>query len=127
MTSSRQKEIIEGYIAAYNSFDIEALLQFVHPDVLFKNFSGDEVNATATGYHEFREMAEQSKSLFSARCQQITSFESVGGTATVGINYEGVLAADLPNGMKVGDILKLKGRSVFEFLDGMLYRITDYS
>jgi len=127
MTSSKQKEIIDGYIAAYNSFDIEALLQFVHPDVVFKNVSGGEVNATATGFHEFRELAEQSKSLFSARCQQITGFESVGDTATVYISYEGVLAADLPNGMKAGDILKLKGRSVFEFLDGMLYRITDYS
>jgi len=127
MTSSRQKEIIGIYVAAYNSFDVEAMLQFVHPDVVFKNVAGGEVNATATGIHEFREVAEQSKSLFSARCQQITGLESVGDTATVDISYEGVLAADLPNGMKTGDILKLKGRSVFEFLDGKLHRITDFS
>lgn len=127
MTSSRQKEIIEGYVAAYNSFDVEAMLQFVHPDVLFKNVAGGEVNATAIGIHEFREMAEQSKSLFSARCQKITGLESTGDTVTVHIDYEGVLAADLPNGMKAGDTLKLKGRSVFEFLEGKLHRITDYS
>jgi hypothetical protein len=67
MASSRQKEIIDGYVAAYNSFDVEALLQFVHRDVVFKNIAGVVVNATATGFDEFREMAEQSKSLFSAR------------------------------------------------------------
>jgi ketosteroid isomerase-like protein len=127
MTSSRQKEIIEGYVAAYNSFDVEAMLQFVHPDVVFKNVAGAEVNATATGIHEFRKLAERSKSLFSARCEQITGLESVGDTATVDISFEAVLAADLPNGMKAGDAIKLQGRSVFEFLDGMLYRITDYS
>ncbi len=127
MTSSRQKEIIEGYIAAYNSFDIEAMLMFVHKDVVFKNIAGAEVNATATGIHEFRKLAERSKSLFSARCEQITGLESVGDTVTVSISFEAVLATDLPNGMKAGDSIKLKGRSVFEFLEGLLYRITDYS
>jgi hypothetical protein len=100
MVSSRQKEIIDCYIAAYNSFDVEAMLRFVHPDVLFKNVAGNEVNATATGINEFREMAEHSRTLFSARCQRITDFESTGDTVTVRIDYEGVLAADLPNGMK---------------------------
>jgi ketosteroid isomerase-like protein len=127
MTSGRQKEIIEDYVAAYNSFDVEAMLQFVHPDVVFKNVAGVEVNATATGIHEFRKLAERAKSLFSARCEQITGLESLGNTATVDISFEAVLAVDLPNGMKAGDDIRVQGRSVFEFLDGMLYRITDYS
>jgi len=127
MTPSRQKEIIESYVAAYNSFNVEAMLQFVHPDVVFKNVAGDEVNAIATGIHEFRKMAELSKSLFSARSEQITAIVSVGDTATADISFEAVLAADLPTGMRAGGVITLKGRSVFEFLDGMLYRITDYS
>jgi ketosteroid isomerase-like protein len=61
--ADRQKEVIEGYIAAYNAFDIEAMLAFIHPDVVFKNVAGGEVNATATGADEFRTMAEQTKSL----------------------------------------------------------------
>jgi hypothetical protein len=62
-------------VAAYNSFDVEAMLQFVHPDVVFKNAAGSEVNATATGIHEFRELAERSKSFFSARREQVTGLE----------------------------------------------------
>ena len=125
--ADRQKEVIEGYIAAYNAFDIEAMLALIHPDVVFKNVAGGEVNATATGAEEFRTMAEQTKSLFSSRCQVMTSFDSIGDTASVDIKYEGVLSTDLPNGMKAGDTLRLNGRSVFQFRDGKLLRITDYS
>jgi len=127
MTSDSQKEIIEGFIAAYNSLDVEAMLKFVHPDVVFKNVAGDEVNAIATGIDEFRDLAERSKSLCSARCEKIFGFESVGDTATIDVCFEAVLAADLPNGLKAGEAIILKGRSEFEFLDGKLYRITDYS
>ncbi len=127
MPSNRQKEIIERYIEAYNSFDVEAMLQFVHPDVLFKNVAGGEVNATATGIHEFRKLSERAKPFYSARCEQIAGFESAGDTVTVDISFEGVLAVDLPTGMKAGDVQKLRGRSVYEFLDAKIYRITDYS
>ncbi len=127
MDADRQKAVIEGYIAAYNAFDVEGMLGFIHPEVVFKNIAGDEVNAEASGAEELRKMAEQSKSLFSSRCQLITSFNSVDDTANVCIKYEGVLATNLPNWMKTGDTLKLTGRSEFQFREGKLYRITDYS
>jgi hypothetical protein len=57
----------------------------------------------------------------------MTSFDSIGDTASVDIKYEGVLSTDLPNGMKAGDTLRLNGRSAFQFRDGKLLRITDYS
>lgn len=41
--------------------------------------------------------------------------------------FETVLAVDLPNVMKTGDIHKLTGRSLYEFLDAKFYRVTDYS
>ncbi|MEA5114939.1 MAG: nuclear transport factor 2 family protein [Geobacteraceae bacterium] len=127
MTSIRQKEMVESYIGAYNSFDVEAMLEFVHRDVVFENVTGGEVNATVTGIHEFRKLSERAKSFYSARREQITGLESVGDTTTVDISFEGMLAVDLPNGMKAGDIHKLTGRSVYEFLDAKICRITDYS
>ena len=125
--ADRFKAIVEGYLAAYNALDVEAMLDFLHLEIVFKNVAGGEVNATATGIDEFREMAEQSKSLFASRRQVITSFDSSEDTARVGIKYKAVLAADLPNGMKAGDTLLLNGTSVFKFRDDKLYRITDYS
>jgi hypothetical protein len=34
---------------------------------------------------------------------------------------------DLPNGLKAGQTLKLKGQSVFRFRDGLIYELIDYS
>ena len=57
----------------------------------------------------------------------VTNFKFVGDIVTVDIYYEKVLAADFPNGMKAGKVLRLNGQSEFEFKDGKIYRITDFS
>lgn len=72
-------------------------------------------------------MAKQSKAFFTSRQQTVTAFDATGDGASIQVAYEGVLASDLPNGMKAGKVLKLNGRSEFEFKDGRLSRIVDYS
>jgi len=37
------------------------------------------------------------------------------------------LAVDLPNGLKIGDTLQLKGKSVFGINEGKISLIEDYS
>ena len=127
MTKDEQKTLIQSYIDAYNSFDIDGMVALVHPEVVFKNIAGGEVNAEAVGVDQFSQMANQSKALFSSRHQKATDFKFTEDTATIDIAYEGVLALDLPNGMKAGEVLRLKGRSEFQFKDGKIYRITDFS
>jgi ketosteroid isomerase-like protein len=127
MNAHQQRSIIDGYLAAYNSFDIDGMMATIHPDVQFKNVSGGEVNAAASGSDEFRTLAEQSKQLFSSRQQTVTSFESRGDHAVVDVAYEAVLAMDLPNGMKAGETLRLEGRSEFVFRDGRICGLTDHS
>lgn len=126
MISTKQREIVEKYIEAFNAYDVEAMLQFVHPDVVYKNVVGEDTNAIITGIDEFRIVSERVKSYYSARREQITGLESVGDITTVDIAFEAVLAVDSPNGRKAGDIDKGTGRSVYEFLDGKIYRMTDY-
>lgn len=127
MDLDEQRSLIDRYLVAYNAFDIDGMMATIHRDVQFKNVSGGEVNATASGADEFRQLAEQSKGLFSAREQTVRAFESDGDRAVVEVGYEAVLAADLPNGMKAGETLRLDGRSEFVFRDGRIYRLADYS
>jgi len=127
MIENDKRPLIERYLDAYNAFDIDGMMSVIHPDIEFKNVSGGEVNTTASGSNEFRKLAEQSKGLFSMRKQTITSFETKDDQAFIDIDYEGVLAVDLPNGMKAGEILRLNGRSEFAFRDGKICRITDIS
>jgi ketosteroid isomerase-like protein len=127
VNAEEKRAIIDRYISVYNDFDIEGMIALVHPDVVFTNVYRGEVNATAKGVDELREMGNHSKTLFSSRYQEVTGFESFGERANVSISFKGTLAVDLPNGMKAGEVLRLKGRSEFEFRDGKLFRITDYS
>jgi len=122
-----KKSLIERYIRAYNSFDVDGMVVLLHPECSFQNISGGQINASAKGIAQIRELAEKSKSLFSSRNQTITSYKFEAETVTVDIDYEGVLRADFPNGPKAGETIKLKGKSVFKFQDGLIYQLTDYS
>jgi ketosteroid isomerase-like protein len=127
MNTKEQKQIIERFIRAYNDLNVDEMVALMHPDCSFQNISGREITGRTTGLAEFRDLAERSKALFSSRRQKAVRYEFEGEKVTVDIAFEGVLRADLPNGMKAGDVLKLEGRSLYEFQDGLIYRLTDYS
>jgi len=127
MENHDKKSLIERYIRAYNGFDVNGMVAILHPECSFQNISGGQINASAKGIAQIRELAEKSESLFSSRSQTITSYQSEAEAVTVDIDYEGVLRADLPNGLKAGETIKLRGKSVFNFQDGLIYQLTDYS
>lgn len=127
MTEREKRTLIDRYLDAYNAFDVDGMMAVLHPDVEFRNVAGGEVNASASGAAAFREMADQATALFTARHQRITSFDASGPGATIGVDYEGVLASDLPNGFKAGETLRLSGRSEFSFADGKIVLIRDIS
>ena len=127
MSPTEMRSIIDHYIDAYNRMDIEAMLEGVHPHIEFRNISAGVVNASTSGVAELKAMAQQSLSLFSKRRQFIESFEAKGSRAVASITFRAVVASDLPNGLKEGQVLNLSGRSEFEFKDGVISKITDIS
>lgn len=127
MSPTDIRELIDHYIDAYNRKDIDEMLIGVHPQVEFKNISAGAVNASTNGVAELRTLAQQSLSLFSERHQKIESFELQDHVAVATIAFRAVVAADLPNGLKKGQVLNLSGRSEFEFQDGAISKITDIS
>ena len=127
MSPTNIRALIDHYIDAYNRKDIEDMLTGVHPQVEFKNISAGVVNASTNGVAELRTLAQQSLSLFSERHQKIESFELQDHVAVTTIAFRAVVAADLPNGLKKGQVLNLSGRSEFEFQDGAISKITDIS
>ena len=127
METKAKKNLIERFVRAYNSFDVDGMMALMHPECSFQNISGGQVTATATGIRQFRELAEESKALFSSRSQTITAYKFEPDSVTVDIDYQGVLRVDLPNGPKAGQTLKLKGKSVFRFRDGLIYELIDQS
>jgi ketosteroid isomerase-like protein len=127
LNTDKAKTLIEEYLNAYNSFDVEAMMELVDPEIEFRNVSGGDVDLSAIGKDEFRELAQQSAFLFSSRKQTPTNFEVEGEVVFVDIDFTGTLATDIPDAMKAGDELRVTGRSEFVFRDEKIYRLTDYS
>lgn len=125
MDNKDKQALINRYLQAYNAFDIEGMIKTVSDNIEFENISQGEVNAYSKGVHEFRELAEQGQFLFTSREQSITAIKELKGEVVTQILYRGVLATDLPNGLKEGETLILEGQSIFSFQEGKISRIQD--
>ena len=121
----KQKSIIENYVNSYNQFDVSGMTNDLSDDVVFENISNGNVDLRTEGLQAFKEQAETAKQYFNQRKQVIESWDFKESCVSIRIDYTGTLAMDLPNGLKKGDTLKLKGESVFEFANSKIIRITD--
>lgn len=122
-----REEIIKNYIDAYNSFDVSKMIMDFSDEIVFENIQNTEVTMTLNGLDEFKAQAETAKSYFSERRQTIKSFRHEAEKSEIEIEYYGVLAMDFPNGMKEKDEINLNGKSIFEFKNNKIIRLTDIS
>jgi ketosteroid isomerase-like protein len=127
MDDDKKHELIEHYLDAYNTFDLEAIMKMIHPDVEFTNICNGHTNTQVSGAEAFQQLAKASEEIFSSRRQIMKQFWTKDDQAFIVLDYEGVLATDLPDGLHAGETVRLKGRSEFTFRDGQISRITDIS
>ncbi len=120
-------KIIELYIKAYNTFDVDGMLALLHEQIEFRNISKGRINAIASGKEEFRQLAEESKSIFSTRQQRPKYFAANGDMISVKVQFIGIIAMNTPDGLTAGQEINLEGTSFFTFQDSLLIRITDIS
>jgi hypothetical protein len=120
-------EIIRRYIASYNDRDIDAMLACVTDDVVFENISNAGQSMRLDGKGMMRQVAEVSGNAFSYRRQRLINLVTSEAKAAAEIEFEGRAAVDLPNGVRAGETVKVRGASFFEFRGPLLCRIADYS
>ncbi len=119
--------IITDYIAAYNARDVDAMLATLADEVRFENVSGGASTHITEGKTAFAQLANTGVTLFSERRQTVSNAIVGGDRVAVEIAYHAVVAADLPNGWKAGDVLDLTGKSFFQVRDGLIVDILDVS
>ena len=122
-----REKIINNYIQGYNEFDVDQMVIDFDENIIFKNIQNGETNMTLIGLQEFVKQAEQAKSYFSVRRQTIKSFRYLEDEMEIEIDYFAVLAINLSNGLKEGQELNLKGKSVFKFMGNKISELTDIS
>ncbi|UHG89779.1 nuclear transport factor 2 family protein [Spirosoma oryzicola] len=121
------EETIQAYINAYNAKDIPALLALLDDQIFFENISNSSGITQTTSKQAFEQLALQSADYVAER-KQVVRFMVVSATAAaVEIDYSATLATDLPNGLKAGDTIRLRGVSIFEMKHKKFTRISDYS
>ena len=120
-------DIINRYIQSYNDRDIEGMLDCVTEDVVFENISNASQSMRLEGRDQMGDVARLSGNAFSYRRQRLISLVVGEGKAAAEIEFEGKAAVDLPNGVKAGETVKIRGASFFEFRGRLLSRIADYS
>ncbi|MCQ6960462.1 nuclear transport factor 2 family protein [Mucilaginibacter aquariorum] len=122
-----KETIVKNYVNAYNNFDVNGMMADMDQSIVFENVADGKVNMALNGLDEFKAQAGQWKNLFSSRQQTIKGFTHTNEQTEIEIAYHAILAIDLPNGMKKGDELNLRGRSIFKFSGDKIVGITDIS
>ncbi|MFS2028256.1 nuclear transport factor 2 family protein [Massilia sp. GER05] len=119
--------LIERYVAAYNAFDVDGMLDTLSPDVRFENWSGGHLTAASDGRDAFRILAEQARTMFAQREQRVTALAPRGDALVAAIAWRGQLAIDVPGGPPAGTRLAVRGESEFVVRDGQLALVVDRS
>ncbi len=114
------------YVDAYNKMNVKSMITDFGDGIVFLNIMNGERSMELQGIEEFKKQAIEALSYFSEREQVIESITHIYSSTEITIVYRAIAAMDFPNGLKKGDEIKLKGKSVFEFsAEGKIVRLTD--
>ena len=120
------RDLILGYIKAYNAKDVSAMLTFFDDACVFENISGGKVTVRTEGKTELETLATRSAAAFATREQKVVSLTEGQGRIVAEIDYHAVLESDLSPDLKAGSELYLRGVSVLELSGEKIVRLTDY-
>nr|WP_288807968.1 nuclear transport factor 2 family protein [uncultured Sphingobacterium sp.] len=125
---SNRTEKIFKYVKAYNEMNVESMITDFADEILFLNVMNGEKTMELQGIEEFKKQAIEALSYFSEREQSIETMTHKYNSTEIVISYRAIAAVDFPNGLKKGDEINLRGKSIFEFSDdGRIVRLTDIS
>ena len=125
MKKRKFKKIIQRYIKAYNNFDVDKMLLDMADDVKFENIADGMVTLSIEGKQALKEQMENARNLFSERTQTITQYSYSKDYVEIRVDYKAMVAVDLPNGIKAGEQIELKGKSIFMFRDNQIIDLKD--
>ena len=121
------RTLVEAYLAAYNRFDIDAMMALMDPSVVFEHYQDGALSVRTEGREALEQLARGSAAAFSSRRQTLLDYHGDAFVGTASIRFEAVPAIDLPGGPGAGRPLVLEGRSDFHFREhGILY-LADFS
>jgi ketosteroid isomerase-like protein len=125
MEQAEKVALIQHYLDAYQAFHLDGMLDCLHEQVHFQYIANGSVQVSTEGTDAFRQLAEGSAGLFSARQQTITDLREEGDIMHADLAFRGTLAQATPDGLQAGTEIQLLGRSAFRFQDGCILSVSE--
>lgn len=120
------RELVKKYVISYNHFDLETMLDCFADNCKFTSMASGSQLVTVEGKPHLRELAAQSAAYFIERTQTVTNWIFTESQAAIEVEYKSMLKRDLPNGLKAGAELNMRGVSIFRFENDKIVELTDY-
>ena len=120
-------DVIRRYIDAYNNANVRVMLDCLTDDVVFQNISKGKVSLNIKSKRKFESFAKMGVEAFTSRQQTVVEAVTRGNTIIAKIDYEAIVANNLPNGWRAGQVVKFPGVSTFVIEGEKLAKIVDES
>ena len=128
MDSNNDKlEMVKNFIHSYNTFSLKGMIKDLHNDIKFQNITNGHIDLETNGIEEFTKQAESAIDFFKERKARIIDIKFNDDMVEVSIDYFGILKKDIPDTLRFGETIKLKGKSIYKFKDNKIIAIQDKS
>jgi len=120
---------VKAYLDAYNSFDVDRMLAYISPEIVFLHLTAGEITHRTADADQCADLARSAVTMFAERKQEVLSAIIDGDRTTLHIEYMAEymahVAIDLPNGWRAGQRIDLKGVSLFRLEQDLIIEIID--
>lgn len=107
-------EVVERYLDAYNDHDVDAMLEFVHPDIQWLSIDGDRVRIETDGTEA---LAQAMRGYFEAVPSTRSSIE------TMMVSGNRVSVRERAHWKSSGQARSQTALSVYELVEGRIRRV----
>ncbi|MER2563565.1 MAG: nuclear transport factor 2 family protein [Myxococcaceae bacterium] len=119
--------VVQRYLESYNSLDVDSMIATVTDDVVFENLSNTSPPTRTEGKAQFEALARQTVGVFKSRRQTVVDAVVANDRVALRISFEAVIAVDLPNGWRTGQLITLTGATFIELRGALIARLSDLS
>ena len=121
------EEVVNRYLEAYTSANLETLLALVSDDIEFESYRAGKREIHVVGKADFQAMMARAMTLFTSREQRIiTSTPHEEGLNTE-LAFKGIFTPEYAEKQMIGRLLRLQNQTAFRIREGKLYRIVEMS
>lgn len=125
MNLEEKRSVVDCYVHAFNSFDVEAMISVLQPEITYTCISNGKTVYAVNGIEEFRDLGGLWKNLFSSRKLTIMELYEKGNQIIMEISCSTVMATQSTGGLKAGETLIQEGVSEMSFRDDKILSITE--